>query len=49
MALQPPTYTNYTINQTFIVPTDAQFIIPIPATEVAADPALIGAPVPYKF
>ncbi|WP_259071661.1 RagB/SusD family nutrient uptake outer membrane protein [Mucilaginibacter sp. X4EP1] len=44
-----PTYTNYTINQTFIVPTDAQFIIPIPATEVAADPALTGPPVAYKF
>ncbi len=44
-----PTYTNYTINHTYIVPTDAQFIIPIPATEVAADPALKGAPVPYKF
>jgi hypothetical protein len=44
-----PTYTNYTINQTFIVPTDAQFIIPIPATETAADPALLQPPVAYKF
>jgi hypothetical protein len=44
-----PTYTNYTINQTFYVPTDAQFIIPIPATETAADPALKNPPVSYKF
>jgi hypothetical protein len=44
-----PTYTNYTINHTYYVPTDAQFILPIPATEVAADPALTKPPVPYKF
>jgi hypothetical protein len=44
-----PTYTNYTINKTYIVPTNAQFIIPIPATETAADPALKNPPVPYKF
>ena len=44
-----PTYTNYTINKTYIVPTNSQFIIPIPATEVAADPALAKPPVAYKF
>jgi hypothetical protein len=44
-----PNYNNYTINIDYIVPTDAQFLIPIPATEVAADPALTNPPVPYKF
>jgi hypothetical protein len=44
-----PNYNNYTINLTYIVPTDAQFIIPIPATDVAADPQLVKPPVPYKF
>ncbi|MFI5139575.1 MAG: RagB/SusD family nutrient uptake outer membrane protein, partial [Sphingobacteriales bacterium] len=44
-----PNYNNYTINHTYIIPTDAQFIIPIPATDVLADPALKNPPVPYKF
>ncbi len=42
-------YTDYTRNTQYFTPTDAQFIIPIPATDVAADPALLGPPVPYKF
>ncbi|WP_295668171.1 RagB/SusD family nutrient uptake outer membrane protein [uncultured Mucilaginibacter sp.] len=44
-----PNYNNYTINHTYIVPTDAQFIIPIPATDAAADPNLTKPPVHYKF
>ena len=36
-------------NESFAPPTDAQFLFPIPATEVAADPNLIKTPVPYVF
>lgn len=42
-------YKDYTRNTQFFVPTDAQFILPIPAIEVAADPNLAKPPVPYKF
>jgi hypothetical protein len=42
-------YKDYTRNVQYYVPTDAQFIIPIPATDVAADPNLVKPPVPYKF
>jgi len=44
-----PTYTNYTVNHTYIIPTDAQFIIPIPITDVEADPNLVKPPVKYNF
>jgi len=44
-----PNYTDYTRNVQYITPTDANFLIPIPATDVAADPTLLKAPVPYKF
>lgn len=44
-----PNYTDYTRNVQYITPTDAQFLMPIPATDVAADPNLVKAPVPYKF
>jgi len=44
-----PNYNNYTINHTYTVPTDAQFIIPVPATDAAADPNLTKPPVHYKF
>ena len=36
-------------NEPTTPPTDAQFLFPVPATEAAADPNLIKAPVPYKF
>lgn len=42
-------YKDYTRNLQYIVPTDAQFVLPIPATETAADPNLTKPPVPYKF
>ena len=42
-------YKDYTRNIQYYTPTDAQFTIPVPAIEVAADPNLILAPVPYKF
>ncbi|MDB5111531.1 MAG: SusD family protein [Mucilaginibacter sp.] len=42
-------YKDYTRNVQYYVPTDAQFLIPIPATDVAADPNLSKPPVPYKF
>jgi hypothetical protein len=42
-------YKDYTRNYVYNTPTDAQFFIPIPATEVAADPNLKNPPVPYKF
>jgi hypothetical protein len=44
-----PNYTDYTRNTLYITPTNAQFILPVPATDAAADPALLQAPVPYKF
>jgi hypothetical protein len=44
-----PNYTDYTRSVLYIIPTNAQFILPIPATDVAADPALLQPPVPYKF
>jgi hypothetical protein len=42
-------YTDYNRNYQYFTPTDAQFLLPIPATDVAADPALLESPVPYKF
>ncbi len=42
-------YTDYQRNTLYITPSDAQFLIPIPATDVAADPALLQPPVAYKF
>jgi len=44
-----PNYTDYTRTIQYIPATDSQFLIPIPATDVAADPQLLKAPVPYKF
>ena len=44
-----PMYTDYTRTTITITPTDAQFLIPPPATESTADPLLLAAPVPYKF
>ncbi|MES1249707.1 MAG: RagB/SusD family nutrient uptake outer membrane protein, partial [Chitinophaga rupis] len=42
-------YTDYQRNTVNVTPTDANFLMPIPATETAADPALLQPPVPYKF
>lgn len=42
-------YTDYQRNMVFVTPTDANFLLPIPATEIAADPNLLKDPVPYKF
>lgn len=42
-------YTDYQRNYQFYTPTNAQFLLPIPSTDVAADPALLEPPVPYKF
>jgi starch-binding outer membrane protein, SusD/RagB family len=42
-------YTDYTRNIQYYVPADNQFLMPIPATDVAADPNLSKPPVPYKF
>jgi len=44
-----PLYVDYTRNYLYIPATDGQFLIPIPATDVSADPSLLKAPVPYKF
>jgi hypothetical protein len=40
--------TSYSSGRSFTL-TDANFILPYPATETAADPALLQPPVPYKF
>jgi hypothetical protein len=42
-------YTDYTRNVVMYTPTDAEFLIPVPATDATADPALLAPPVPYKF
>lgn len=42
-------YKDYSRNTAYYIPTDAQFLMPIPATEVAADPNLAKPPVPYVF
>jgi len=42
-------YTDYHRNTLHVTPSDAAFLLPIPATETAADPALLQPPVPYKF
>jgi hypothetical protein len=42
-------YTDYQRNTLYITPTDANFLLPPPATESAADPMLLQPPVPYKF
>lgn len=42
-------YTDYGRNYEYYTPTDAQFLLPIPNTDVSADPALLEPPVPYKF
>lgn len=44
-----PNYTDYTRNTLYITPSDGAFLIPIPATDVAADPNLLKSPVHYKF
>jgi hypothetical protein len=44
-----PLYTDYTRTTLYITPTDAQFLLPPPATESTADPLLLQPPVPYKF
>ncbi|MDP4265085.1 MAG: RagB/SusD family nutrient uptake outer membrane protein [Bacteroidota bacterium] len=45
----PPLYTDYTRNTLHVTPNDKNFLLPIPATETTADPALLQAPVPYHF
>lgn len=42
-------YKDFTRNTEVVTAKDSQFLIPIPATDVAADPNLVKAPVPYKF
>ncbi|HMI60842.1 MAG TPA: RagB/SusD family nutrient uptake outer membrane protein [Puia sp.] len=42
-------YTDYSRNIYNVTPTDGSFLLPIPSTETAADPALLQPPVPYKF
>jgi hypothetical protein len=42
-------YTDYTIYDNYIAPTDAQFLLPIPSTETTMDPNLLQPPVPYVF
>ena len=42
-------YTDFTIYPVYTIPTNAQFLVPIPATETVADPALTEPPVPYHF
>ncbi len=42
-------YQDYTRNTAYVTPTNGQFLLPIPATETAADPALLKAPVKYNF
>ncbi len=42
-------YTDYQRNIVMVTPTDASFLMPVPATDAAADPALLQPPVPYKF
>jgi starch-binding outer membrane protein, SusD/RagB family len=44
-----PNYTDYTRSTFYITPTDNQFLLPVPASESTVDPALLAAPVPYKF
>ena len=44
-----PNYSDYTINDFKVVPTDANFLLPIPATEINNDPMLSQPPVPYPF
>jgi hypothetical protein len=44
-----PLYTDWTRVPTFITASDVNFLMPIPASDVSADPALLKAPVPYKF
>jgi hypothetical protein len=44
-----PNYTDYTRNTLYITPSDGAFLIPIPATDVSADPNLLKSPVHYKF
>jgi hypothetical protein len=45
-----PFYKDYQrYNEPFAPPTNEQFLFPVPATEVAADPNLIKDPVPYQF
>ena len=45
-----PYYNDFVrYNEPFTPPTDAQFLFPVPATEAAADPNLVKAPVPYNF
>ena len=42
-------YTDFTIYPVYTIPTNAQFLVPIPATETVADPDLLEPPVPYNF
>lgn len=44
-----PGYTDFTRVSYFVTPTDNQFLLPVPASESTVDPALLQAPVPYKF
>ncbi len=40
--------TGYGVGRSFTL-DDSKFLLPYPATETAADPALLGDPVPYPF
>ena len=42
-------YQDYTITDFYVTATDANFLLPIPATEINEDPMLAGQPVPYNF
>lgn len=41
--------TGWSRNTLYVTPVDANFLLPPPATESAADPALLATPVHYQF
>lgn len=41
--------TNNSYGNGYVSPTDASFLFPFPATEVASNPKLLEPPVPYNF
>lgn len=42
-------YTDYQRNTLYVTATDANFLLPVPATDAQADPMLLQPPVPYTF
>ncbi|MEO5944911.1 MAG: RagB/SusD family nutrient uptake outer membrane protein [Ferruginibacter sp.] len=44
-----PDYIDYTRNTFYVTPTNANFLLSIPAIETSADPVLLDPPVPYIF